>query len=447
MEAAILAIGTEITRGELCDTNTAWLSAQLTDVGVDVVEHCSVDDDDTRIAATLLRLGKVHDLLLVTGGLGPTSDDRTSACAAAALGVSQFRDAESLSAIEARYAAAGRTMAESNRKQADFPQGATPLPNDVGTAPGFRLTLGRAEAFFMPGVPREMQHLFARHVAAFVQSRVRRRSHQIHLRTFGLAESVLAERVADLDQGGALADERVTLGYRASFPDVELKVLARAEDLRVAEELAEKYAALARERLEPFVYGGRDTDFPSSVGQRFKERGLRVATAESCTGGLIGKLLTDLPGSSTYYVGSVVAYHNTAKHALLGVPEDVLAREGAVSGPVVEAMARGAVQRFDVDAAVSVSGIAGPDGGSASKPVGTVWFGLANRTGKTLAVQCRFPWDRDRVRIYTAHYALLLLRDFACGELDSVDGAGPTLSVAGFRVLPAGQKAPAGATP
>ena len=418
MKAAILTTGTELTRGELCDTNSQWLSDRLTEAGVNVVEHATVGDDLSRISAALLRLGGSVDLLIVTGGLGPTSDDRTSAAMAAALEVELVRDATSLAAIEARYTAAGRTMAESNRKQADFPRGAVPLANNVGTAPGFQVPLGRAIAFVTPGVPREMKHLYARHIAPWLAERVTRHTFQVHLRTFGLPESVLAERVADLDEGGAQADSRVSIGYRAGFPEVEVKVLARGRSLDEAKALAEDFAERARFRLAPFVFGGRDDTFPASVGRLLRDKGLRVATAESCTGGLIGKLLTDMPGSSQYFVGALVAYHNLAKTALLGVPQDLIEQHGAVSAEVVKAMAAGAKERTGADLTVAVSGIAGPGGGSSDKPVGTVWFGLAGPKIDPLAIHRRFPWERDRVRTYAAYFALMLLRDLACGDLD-----------------------------
>lgn len=421
MKAAVLAIGTELTRGELCDSNTHWLSEQLTALGVEVVEHVSVDDDDTRIVASLRRLGGEVGLLVVTGGLGPTSDDRTAAAAATALGVSLVRDTASLEVIKARYSSFGRVMPASNSKQADFPEGATPLANGEGTAPGFQVRMLGAEAFFTPGVPREMRHLYGRHIVPFLVDRVERRAEQIHLRTFGVTESAAAERLSDIEVGGELSDERVSLGYRAGFPEVEVKILAEAKDLATARELAERYGKLARERLAPFVFGGREGNFPTSVGKTLRLAGVRVAAAESCTGGLIGKLLTDLPGSSEYFVGSAVTYYNEAKTELLGVDPSLLERDGAVSSAVVKAMADGVRSRLDVDFAVAVSGIAGPGGGSGDKPVGTVWFGVAGRGTETISVHRHFPWDRERVRLFSAYFALLLLRDAVLGAVVAPD--------------------------
>lgn len=417
MKAAIFAIGTELTRGELCDTNTCWLSEQLTEAGVDVVSHLSVDDDVERIAAGFLGLGQEVELILSTGGLGPTSDDMTAAAAAAALGVSLRRDRTAEAAIEAKYRRAGRTPTDATRKQADLPEGAQSLENDVGTAPGFRFQIGRAEVYCMPGVPREMRHLFSRHVLPAVGQRVRRTSHQAHIRCIGLPESVVAERLADWDAGGVRAEPGVTLGYRASLGQIEVKVLARAESLDEARRLAEAVASQAKERLGDHVFGGRDDDFPAVVGATLREADLTLALAESCTGGLASKLLSDVPGSSDFLLLSAVTYANAAKERVLGVPSDLLERHGAVSEPVVAAMADGAREVADADLAVSISGVAGPAGGSPEKPVGTVCFGLSQRGMPTHVERRQFGKGRDRVRMLAAQHALALVRLAALGRL------------------------------
>ena len=201
-DAAVLSIGTELTRGELVNGNARWLGDRLVEIGFSVVEHATVPDDAERIRGTLLRLSRDVNVIVCTGGLGPTSDDLTTAAVADALGVPLERDAASLAKIEARYRAHRRGMPEMNRKQADFPQGATILSNDAGTAPGFAVSIGEARAFFMPGVPKEMEHIFETHVAPEISKLVERRSHQVHVRTFGLFESAVAERLRDLDEGG-----------------------------------------------------------------------------------------------------------------------------------------------------------------------------------------------------------------------------------------------------
>jgi nicotinamide-nucleotide amidase len=425
MYAALVSIGTELTRGELVNGNAAWLSEQLTALGIEVLEHAVVADDSERIGATLARFGREVKLVVVTGGLGPTSDDLTAAAAAALLGVPLERDAHSLARIEARYARVqprlNRPMPAPNRKQADLPRGARALDNDVGTAPGFALTIGGAQCWFLPGVPAEMRHLFERHLQPELATSVARTSHQIHLRTFGLRESEVAERLSDIDLGGALRDPQVTLGYRAHFSEIEVKVLARDANHGEALARAERVAAQARERLGRHVYGGRGDTFPGYVGKLLTARGLRIAVAESCTGGLIGKLLTDAPGSSRFFLLDAVTYANSAKRELLGVPAELLERHGAVSGEVATAMAEGALARASADLAVATTGVAGPDGGSAQRPVGTVWLAIARKGSKTLAECKQLPGDRERVRTLTAYAALELLVRAAHGELDGAD--------------------------
>jgi nicotinamide-nucleotide amidase len=361
--------------------------------------------------------------VVVTGGLGPTSDDLTAEAAAALLSVPLERHDHTLARIEARYARLNRPMPAPNKKQAELPRGARVLDNDAGTAPGFVLTIGGADCWFLPGVPAEMRHLFERYLEPELVQRVVRTSHQLHLRTFGLRESEVAERLIDVDLGGALSDPQVTIGYRAHFPEIEIKVLARGRDHDDARARAERVAAQVRERLGRHVYGGREDSFAGHVGSLLVARGWKVAVAESCTGGLIGKLLTDAPGSSRYFLLDAVTYANSAKRELLSVPAALLERHGAVSGEVASAMAEGALARASADLSVATTGVAGPDGGSPERPVGTVWLALARRDGKTFAERRQLPGDRDRVRTLTAYAALELLARAAHGTLDDADAA------------------------
>jgi nicotinamide-nucleotide amidase len=424
MSAAVVAIGTELTRGELVNGNARWLSERLTEMGFAVTSHVTVPDDAERIRGTLLHLGleKGTKVIVCTGGLGPTSDDLTTQAVADALGVALIRDAESLAKIEARFRARKRVMSPSNAKQADFPEGAQVLQNDAGTAPGFAVTLpgpNGARAFFMPGVPREMQVIFDSQIAPQIASLAERNSHQVHVRTYGLYESAVAQRLSDLDVGGALHDPRITIGYRVTFPEVEVKVLAEAEDVSIARELAERVAVQVRERLGDVAFGGKEEMYPRYVAGLLKRAGVKVALAESCTGGLVSKLLTDLPGSSDYVIGGAVTYANSAKTAVLGVSETLLREHGAVSEAVARAMAEGAVRVFGADLAVGITGIAGPTGGTPDKPVGTVCFGLARKSGATLASTEVFPGERETIRTFAAYYAL---RMFASAVQEFLDG-------------------------
>jgi nicotinamide-nucleotide amidase len=430
-KAAILSIGTELTRGELLNSNARWLADRLVELGFTVVEHATVPDDAERIRGTLLRLALAQTntegvkVIVCTGGLGPTSDDLTTAVVADALGVELIRDAASLAGIEKRFREYGRGMPASNAKQADFPKGARILPNAVGTAPGFSVQIDQTRAYFMPGVPSEMEHIFDAHIAPELadpaNGLVERRTHQIHIRTFGLFESAVAERLADLDVGGAKHHPGITIGYRATFPEIEVKILAEAQTEAAAQTLAESTASEVKRRLQDVAFGGKDETYSQYVAGLLKSAQLQVAVAESCTGGLLGKLLTDAPGSSAYVLGGVISYANSVKSGLLGVSEQLLREHGAVSEEVARAMAEGVLRQTHADLAVGVTGIAGPEGGTAQKPVGTVCFALAtsvDRAGATLTFTERFPGTRDFVRTLSAYYALRLFAGAAVEKLD-----------------------------
>ncbi|HEX4351748.1 MAG TPA: nicotinamide-nucleotide amidohydrolase family protein, partial [Polyangiales bacterium] len=319
----------------------------------------------------------------------------------------------SLAKIEARYRNANRNMPASNAKQADFPAGARILNNDAGTAPGFAVQIGGAQAFFTPGVPREMEHIFDNHIAPAIARMVERRSYQVHIRTFGLFESAVAERLRDLDAGGERHHPGITIGYRVTFPEVEVKVLAEGRDYDDARALAERVADEVRSRLSDAAFGGKGETYPNYVTGLLKAARLKVAVAESCTGGLLGKLLTDAPGSSDYMLGGVISYANSAKVRLLGVDEKLIESVGAVSEEVARSMAEGVLRLTEADLAVAITGIAGPTGGTEQKPVGTVCFALARKGGDTLTFIERFTGTRDFIRTISAYRALRLFASAA----------------------------------
>jgi len=409
MRAALLATGTELTRGELINSNAAWLSERLTELGFEVIEHAAVPDDSEQIASTLARFGREVKLVVCTGGLGPTSDDLTAEVAAKVLGVPVVRHPGTLERIEARYRKAGVAMPVINAKQADLPEGARVLDNDVGTAPGFAVRIGQAESYFLPGPPREMRHLFEKYLVPDLAHRVQRTTHQVHVRVFGLRESEVAEKLASIDRGGRDAQPGVTIGYRAHFPEIEVKVHARASDEASATELATGVAAKVRALLGKPAYGGRNDSYPTYVAKLLTENKKKLALAESCTGGLVGKLLTDPAGSSAFFVLDAVVYANTAKRGVLGVPGELIDKHGAVSTEVAAAMAEGALEKAGADLAVAITGVAGPTGGTPDKPVGTVCFALAQRGKKTFAERRQLTGERDYVRTLSAYYALSLI--------------------------------------
>jgi len=412
MTAAVLSIGTELTRGELVNTNAAWLGEELTRLGFDVVEHATVDDHLDRIVRLIHGFAQKHRVVIVTGGLGPTSDDLTTEAVAKAAEVELVRDEAIVEGIRQKFKAFGRVMPESNAKQGDFPVGAEILSNPAGTAPGFAMTLGGAQFFFVPGVPREMKHIFAESIVPAIAALAEPRTHQVHLRTFGMTESGVAQALRGLEE----EHEGLTLGYRAHFPEIEVKVHVRAESVADAERRALSIADRVRTLLGHAVFGGREDSFPEVVGRVLRDHGKTLAVAESCTGGRVGEMLTRIPGASDYLLLDAVVYANSAKEAVLGVNPDVLRTHGAVSSEAAAAMAEGALRVAGADIAVSITGVAGPGGGTEDKPVGTIWFGLARKGEPTITKHRKLPWGRDRVQTLSAYFALELVRRAVLGR-------------------------------
>ena len=433
MIAEIITVGDELLRGEIVDSNKARIAERLLLLDVECRYQVSVLDDPADMRDAFLRAAGRSDVVLVSGGLGPTRDDLTTEVLAATFGRELELDEASLGEIRGFFGRMGREMADVNRKQAFFPTGAEVLKNPIGTAPGFSIREGEAVFFSMPGVPRELDKMMDEQVLPrierLLQSDVskggdRRVVRAALLRTFGMGESTLEAELADLARNG-----EVELGFRTSFPDNFLRPVARAKTAADADRRISEVIESIRGRLGPLVYGEGSDTMESVVGKMLRDRGLSVATGESCTGGLIAERMTDVPGSSAYFKGGVVAYSNEAKTALLGVSKSLIETYGAVSEPVVRAMAEGACERFGSHFAVATSGISGPDGGTAEKPVGLVWIALARRDAAsgepsgTHADSFVFPVDRSRHRALTAQVAL----DWIRRSLLGVELVGPSL--------------------
>ncbi len=415
MPAAILSIGTELTRGELVNTNASWLADRLTASGFEVDAIETISDDRAMIVETLRRLGARHRLVVVSGGLGPTTDDLTTACAAEAASMPLVRHEPSLEAIRKRFAMLGREMTPSNAKQADFPQGADVLANPIGTAPGFLLRPGGALLFFTPGVPVEMKRMFDEQIAPRIAPLAPNDMVQNHLKTFGQTESKIGESLAGVEE----AFPGVVIGYRAHFPEIEVKVLARGRSKTDAQALADAATAEVRKRLGAWIYGeGAADSYPAAVGRALRQRALNLAIAESCTGGLMGHLLTSIAGSSDYLLLDAVVYSNASKSALLGVDPELIRAHGSVSAECASAMAEGARRVSGSDLAVSITGIAGPAGGTETKPVGLVFFGLATPDGVTVTEK-KLSGDRGRVQMLAAYTAMKLVLDAARALADA----------------------------
>ncbi|MBI5762023.1 MAG: competence/damage-inducible protein A [Planctomycetes bacterium] len=407
MNAQLLSIGNELTLGQTVDTNAAWLAQRLAAVGVLCTRHVTVADERAEITREILEAAKTADLLLVTGGLGPTPDDLTRETLADAMGVELVFHPECMTQIEAYFASRKRAMHPQNRQQAMCPRGATPLDNPHGTAPGVRGRLGNCDVYLMPGVPREMKPMFETHVLPNLSHGSGAAIVQRTIKTFGMPEAEVGEKIADLMARG----RNPTVGTSAADLIISIRINAHGETVEKAVQLAEADARVVRERLGVAVFGEEGDSVQDAVARLLIEQGKTISTAESCTGGLISKRLTDVSGSSAYLVQAFVTYANSAKERLLEIPPALIAQHGAVSAPVAEAMAANCRRISGTDYALSATGVAGPTGGTREKPVGLVFVGLATAE-KSVVKELRFGENlsRDEIRDRTAKAALNLLR-------------------------------------
>jgi nicotinamide-nucleotide amidase len=413
LKAEILTIGDELLRGEILDSNKSFLSDRLLTVDAEVRWHTSVLDDPDDMVDAFRRAAGRADIVLVSGGLGPTRDDLTIEILAETWERKLVRDEETLRNLEAFFARFGRTMAANNAKQALFPEGSEILANPIGTAPGCMLEVEDTAFFCMPGVPRELYKMMNEQVLPRLEARrgdglVTRAA---LLRTFGLGESNLDEELR-----GVADEDGVSLGFRTAFPDNYVRPTARAASAAEAEAKLQRACDAIEMKLGALVYGrGEDDTLEAVVGRLLGERGKTLAVAESCTGGLLGERITSVPGASAWFRGGVMAYANEAKVDLLGVPEALLEEHGAVSAAVAEAMASGVRERLGADFGVSTTGISGPTGGSEEKPVGLVFVAVAE-ADTCQAREFLFPFDRPRHRAVTTQAALDWVRRNLLGE-------------------------------
>ena len=401
----LVTIGDELMSGERVDTNGPWMARFLEARGFAVREILTVGDDEEAIVDALARALLRGRLVVTTGGLGPTSDDRTREAVSRLLVLPLREDEGVRDGLERRYRERGLLgLPPRARRMAQLPEGAEVLVNGRGAAPGIGLEVGSRRLLLLPGVPGEMQGLMESAVAPRLDRWFPKRpgsQRSVLIRTTGIAESVLAERLeVALGEGGGGAG--VTVAYRPSLRGVELRFSASGPE---AEEILAETLRTVAPVLEPHRYDVASGDLAELVLDRLAARQWRVAVAESCTGGLVAGRLTAIPGSSRVFLGGIVAYHDEVKSSLLGVSQELIRTHGAVSDPVVRAMARGVAERLGAEVAVSVSGIAGPAGGTPTKPVGLVWFGLHSPEGEWSWSQ-RFSGGRDEVRERSAQYAL-----------------------------------------
>jgi nicotinamide-nucleotide amidase len=407
----IITIGNELLDGTRVDTNTPFIGAKLAALGGEIVRATTVPDAPEAIAAALERAVAEADVVVATGGLGPTTDDRTKQTVARVLGRPLTLDEEVLARVRAHFESRGAEMPEINIGQAMVPEGARPIENRRGTAPGLVMEDDGVLVFLLPGVPQEMRSMVETYVVPFLEGRGLKRSWEERLiRTTGISESAVAERIAPTAKRLA----RVEVAYLPGLGGVDLRVTGRGETLAAAARTADRAADRITDLLGPFVYARGPESMEEVIGYLLTMAGATLAVAESCTGGLVGARITRVPGSSDYFGGGVVAYSNDVKKRLLGVRSTTLRSAGAVSGETASEMAEGVRSKCHATHGLAITGIAGPGGGTPEKPVGLVYTAVASKSG-TRVSEHRLRGDREAVRERASQAALDLLRRVLLG--------------------------------
>ena len=406
MDAEIIAVGSEMLTPERLDTNSLYLTAQLNNLGVEVVAKSVIGDDRDRLADAIARALGRSAIVILSGGLGPTEDDVTREAVAQALGRALVFHADIAEALEQRFAAMKRKMSEINKRQAFVIEGAEVLPNDRGTAPGLWVTANGAVAVLLPGPPHELKAMFEQQCLPRLSAIAPKQAIRIAcLRVTGMPESDLDALISPVYK----RYPKIATTILAANGDLQVHLRARCDTAAEAEALLAEAVPPIESLLGDRIYSRNGDPLEVLVGSLLRERKATLAVAESCTGGLLGARLTSIPGSSQYFSGGFITYSNALKTEMVGVPVATLERFGAVSPETAEAMAAGARERTGATYAVSITGVAGPDGGTEEKPVGLVYLGIAGPEG-TAVTQRRFIGDRERIRVFTTQAALDLLR-------------------------------------
>jgi nicotinamide-nucleotide amidase len=410
MRISTLSIGDELICGQVIDRNAATISAALIDQGLRVQRHITVGDSELAIMGALADLGRASDAVIVTGGLGPTADDLTTHAAARATGRRLVINDEARSHIRAMSSKLDTLIVcQLSDKQAMIPSKTVLIPNPTGTACGFHLMHNGCFKFFLPGVPSEMVRMLHNTVIPFLMERVTRKRfiRTQHLNVFGPCEA----EVDELLGGIARPDQGLQLGICVAFPAMRITLRAEADSIPAADALLAPAAQAVRERLKLYVYSAGDETLEETVAALMRRQDVTLALAESCTGGMIAQTITSLPGSSLFFREGAVTYSNEAKIRQLGIPADLIAGKGAVSGEVATAMSRGIRDAAGSDLGLAVTGIAGPDGGTEDKPVGTVFISLAAPDGRWTK-RFQFSGSRAEIRTLTTWTALDWLRRY-----------------------------------
>jgi nicotinamide-nucleotide amidase len=391
MRAEIITIGDELLIGQTIDTNSAWIGAELSLAGFDIVRKISIHDRRPDILSALSDSTGKSDVVLITGGLGPTSDDITKPALCEFFNTRLIMNDEVLAMVENMMRRRNFQMNENNRKQAEVPESCTVLTNAAGTAPGMWFEKDGAIFISMPGVPAEMKYIMNQHVLPALKKRF---TSQIiihrNIMTYGTPEARLAEILTSFEAG---LPKYIKLAYLPSSGIIKLRLTGTGDDRKFISDSVEKQVKMLYSIIPDLIYGENEESLEMVIGRLLREKKKTLCTAESCTGGNISHMITSVPGSSNYFIGSVIAYDNKVKTKLLGIDEKVIEKEGAVSELVVKAMAEGARRLLKTDYSVATSGIAGPDGGTAEKPVGTLWLAVSSESG-TVTEKHTFGTDR-----------------------------------------------------
>lgn len=408
MKAELIFTGTELLLGYILNTHAQYLGIKLSGMGIETHISTTVGDNRETMASVLRQSLDRSDLVIITGGLGPTTDDITAEVVAEVLGLPLDLDQESLSAIKRIFRSRGITMPESNVKQAYFPRGSRILPNSVGTAPGAVIEFKRKTVMMLPGPPHELMPMFEDAALPYLCAKAAGSEVILYsvFKLTGISESAVQDLLNDLGGQG-----NPGIAYMAKPGEIQVRLSARAAEIIQAEKLLAEFAGKVMSRVEKYIFACDEGVLEDLVGKLLLERGLSIGVAESCSGGLIAARLTDIPGSSAYFRGGVVSYSNEMKNRVLGVANEILARFGAVSRETAEAMAAGVRVITGSDLGLAVTGIAGPAGGTAAKPRGLVYIALA-AGDSTICREHHFPGARMAVRQGTVNASLNMVRQY-----------------------------------
>lgn len=401
-----ISTGNEIMSGLTVDTNFSWTAEKFISHGLMIKYHCSIADDKDGIVSALQSALKRSDVVIVTGGLGPTPDDLTAEAASIFSSSPLIFNEQQFREIERKLLNRGRKVLDIHQKQAMFPEGSVVIKNETGTSCGFKLVKDKCSFYFLPGIPKEFRPMINDFVFPNVLSDLNLSTQAATktIKTVGMGESEIATKLKDV------AFDNVELSYRIYYPEIHLKLTAKGAGKRPAEKNIKKYTSLLKDRLGKYVFTVDDESMEEVVSRLLLENNLTIATAESCTGGLLASRLTDVPGSSAYFSRGVISYSNESKSELLEVDEKLITAHGAVSSQVVKAMAEGIKTLSGTDIGIAISGIAGPQGGSDEKPVGTIYIGVAYKEEPTFSQKYRFSGNRKDIKMASSELALDIIR-------------------------------------